>query len=154
MKDANADTEGFSDDVNGHCTASGCVAPEHAHAHRLPRHAVCMTGLERGMPFAFGNVRVAEPAWMFCKLKITNISEPGARTCIPRMQRRTPCSRLTCTGGGIDCNCATDNSTCTHYDPRARKNATHWYCQDVPRGNQLSLDGELYGGRYGTSGLE
>ena len=81
MKDANADTEGFSDDVNGHCTASGCVAPEH-------------------------------------------------------------------------CNCATDNSTCTHYDPRARKNATHWYCQDVPRGNQLSLDGELYGGRYGTSGLE
>ena len=55
---------------------------------------------------------------------------------------------------GIDCNCATDNSTCTHYDPRARKNATHWYCQDVPRGNQLSLDGELYGGRYGTSGLE
>ena len=63
MKDANADTEGFSDDVNGHCTASGCVAPEqvhaHAHGHRLPRHAVCMTGLERGMPFAFGNVRVA-----------------------------------------------------------------------------------------------
>ena len=97
---------------------------------------------------------VMEPAWMFCKLKITNISEPGARTCIPRMQRRTPCSRLTCTGGGIDCNCATDNSTCTHYDPRARKNATHWYCQDVPRGNQLSLDGELYGGRYGTSGVE
>ena len=48
MKDANADTEGFSDDVNGHCTASGCVAPDHAHAHahahlRLPRHAVCMT---------------------------------------------------------------------------------------------------------------
>ena len=33
MKDANADTEGFSDDVNGHCTASGCVAPEHVHAH-------------------------------------------------------------------------------------------------------------------------
>ena len=33
MKDANADTEGFSDDVKGHCTASGCVAPEQVHRY-------------------------------------------------------------------------------------------------------------------------
>ena len=54
-------------------------------AHRLPRHAVCMT---------VGAVASEACPWMFCKLKITNISEPGARTCIPRMRARTPCSRL------------------------------------------------------------
>ena len=29
MKDVNAHTEGFSDGVNGRCTASGCVGPQH-----------------------------------------------------------------------------------------------------------------------------
>ena len=61
MNDANADTEGFSDDVNGHCTASGGCRPRAGAG--TPRRTACRArrlhdGPERHA-LAFGNVRVA-----------------------------------------------------------------------------------------------
>lgn len=82
---------------------------------------------------------VYEPSWMLCKFK--DASNGTVRICVPRMRARERCASLICTGGGVDCICH-QNTTCTHYDPRAKKNITNWYCQDTG-GLQLSLDGAL-----------
>ena len=76
---------------------------------------------------------------MFCKFG--DASNGTSRVCVPRMRKRTPCMMLSCQGSGIDCGCR--NETCTHYDRKARKNVTHWYCQDTA-GEQLALDGTQY----------
>ena len=83
---------------------------------------------------------VYEPSWMFCKFK--DATNGTVRICVPRMRARQRCASLICTGGGIDCGCH-QNSTCTYYDPRSRKNLTHWYCQNTGA-VQLSVDGVLY----------
>lgn len=80
-----------------------------------------------------------EPLWMFCKFG--DASNGTARICVPRMRRRVPCKSLGCQSSGIDCGC--NNATCTHYDKRAHKNVTHWYCAQSG-GRQLALDGEMY----------
>ena len=77
---------------------------------------------------------------MFCKFK--DASNGTARTCVPRMRKRTPCSALICTGSGVDCGCKQDTQ-CTHYNTKTKRNETHWYCQDT-KATQLALDGTLY----------
>ena len=80
-----------------------------------------------------------EPSWMFCKFK--DATNGTARICVPRMRKKQPCQALSCPGSGVDCGCL--NNTCRFYDPRTKKNVTHWYCQNVG-GQQLDLAGNLY----------
>jgi hypothetical protein len=108
---------------------------------RVERHRFTLTS-EGFLQWALWrrNITIAyEPSWMFCKFK--DATNGTVRTCVPRMRRRESCNSLTCTGSGVDCNCRKE--ACTHYDPRTRRNATHWYCHDT-LANQLGLDGVLY----------
>ena len=115
------------------------VAPEHAVQPRrftLTSESFLQWALWRK------NVTVVyEPSWMFCKFK--DATNGTVRICVPRMRKKEPCASLICTGSGVDCNCH-QNLTCTHYDPRTRKNVTHWFCQDTAGTRQLSLNGEVY----------
>ena len=78
------------------------------------------------------NVSAAyEPSWMFCKFG--NAVNTTARTCVPRMRKRTSCRSLICPGGLTDCGCK--NNTCRP-DP---KKPVVWYCEPVG-GRQLALD--------------
>lgn len=78
------------------------------------------------------NVTIAfESSWMFCKFG--NAVNTTARTCVPRMRKRTSCRSLICPGGLTDCGCK--NNTCRP-DP---KKPVVWYCEPVG-GKQLALD--------------
>jgi hypothetical protein len=142
---AGTDATGASEVPTLGTNQSASVAHDAAHAHgqHLGRRRFSLTS-ESFLQWALWrrNVSVAyEPSWMFCKMKLSNLSQPGARTCVPRMVNRTRCASLVCTGSGVDCGCRAD--ACTYFDHRARRNATHWYCQDTV-GGQLGLNGEVY----------
>ena len=68
---------------------------------------------------------IARPHRMFCKF--SDATNGTARTCVPRMRKRTPCRALVCAGHVVDCGCL--NESC----------GKHWFCEEVGGYSGLQL---------------
>ena len=83
MNDVNAHTEGFSDGVNGRCTASGCVGPQRSptlHIYDPPWDALGYNAsVARAVAAVYGEVMVAPAAGRALRRALDRAGAAGAR---------------------------------------------------------------------------
>jgi len=117
---------------NGSLAAAAAVGP--LRSFRMSSEAFVEWSLWRS------NVTIVyTSAWTLCKF--SDATNWTARTCVPRMRRRQPCSVLTCEGQATDCKCRVDGLSCA--DTQA------WYCTDVAQ-KQIGVDGVTFGRADGS----
>lgn len=129
-----AAADGWIQNGSAAASAASVAAAEAAgplHSFRMSSEGFAEWSLWRA------NVSVMYNAdWHLCKF--SDATNWTARTCVPRMRRRQPCSTLICEGQATDCGCRIDGLSCA--------STQAWYCRDVKPRGQIDVDGMSFGG--------
>ena len=129
-----ATADGWIQNGSAAASAATIAAAEAAgplHSFRMSSEAFAEWSMWRA------NVSVVYNAdWHLCKF--SDATNWTARTCVPRMRRKQPCSTLICEGQATDCGCRVDGLSCA--------STQAWYCRDVKPRGQIDVDGTAFGG--------